>query len=627
VTAVLSVDMLSAGQGSSRIIEDVSFSLGAGSVTGLIGPNGAGKTTLIDALTGFATIFVGSVTLDGVALAGLPAHARQRHGLARTFQALELFDSLDVAENLAVVARPARAPSHLAASRPPTAPIAAASVDASADAVAEPLAEAGRPEAGRPDGGWSDGGWSDGTRPDSGRRSAGRRGGGRHGVEPWRPGVVDAGRLGLGSIAGRLPATLTHDERAAVAFGRALAGTPKVLLLDEPAAGLDPADRHELATRIRRVADGGVAVLLVDHDVQLVFDVCDHVLVLDSGRIVARGRPAQVRADPAVRAAYLGETDGPDGGLGVRPGDHSGRSGEPAGDATTPLARPGGGVRRVPPTPPMPSASPAPSEPPAPSAMPVPPELPAPSELAAPSELLVLDRVTSGYHEGPVLREVSLTVRAGEIVALLGANGAGKTTLIRTAAGQLPLSGGRIVVLGEPSRRGGASALARRGLAVVPQGRGALARLTVRENLALAAGRRHRGDIDRVLGWFPPLRDLLDRAAGELSGGERQRLALAVALVRRPRLLLVDELSFGLAPGVAPRLLELLRTIAAETSTGVLLVEQFVAIALRVADRGYVLDRGRIALSASAAELAARPDLVEATYLGDAPATPPTDQP
>jgi branched-chain amino acid transport system ATP-binding protein len=499
VTALLSVDMLAAGQGGTRIVDNVSFGLEAGSVTGLIGPNGAGKTTLIDALTGFATIFAGSVNLAGTALTELPAHERQRLGLARTFQALELFDSLAVAENIAVVARPAA-------------------------------------------------------------------------------GSMDAGRLGLTAIADRLPATLSHDERAAVSLGRALAATPKVLLLDEPAAGLDPADRRELAARIRRIAGRGVAVLLVDHDVQLVFDVCDRVLVLDGGRIVARGLPAQVRADPAVRAAYLGGTDGP----------------EPA-----------------PPTEPVsPAVSPSPRRPAtAASAMPV-----------AGSELLEFERVSSGYNEGPVLREVSLVVRAGEIVALLGANGAGKTTLIRTAAGLLPARAGRVGVFGEWARRPAPSTLARRGLAVVPQGRGALGRLTVRENLRLAAGRSHRGEIERVLGWFPALGGLLDRAAGELSGGERQRLALAVALVRRPRLLLVDELSFGLAPGVAPQLLELLRGIAAETSTGVLLVEQFAALALRVADRGYVLDRGRVALAAPAAELAARPDLIEASYLGQAPA-------
>ncbi|OAA22327.1 ABC transporter ATP-binding protein, partial [Frankia casuarinae] len=231
-------------------------------------------------------------------------------------------------------------------------------------------------------------------------------------------------------------------------------------------------------------------------------------------------------------------------------------------------------------------------------------------------DLLVLDRVTSGYDGVPVLRDVSLTVGAGEIVALLGANGAGKTTLIRTAAGLLTPSRGRVKVLDDRSRRAAPSTLARRGMAVVPQGRGSLGRLTVRENLRLAAGRRSSGEIGRVLDWFPVLRGLLDRSAGELSGGERQRLALAVALVRRPRLLLVDELSFGLAPGIAPQLLALLRTIALETSTGVLLVEQFVSLALQVADRGYVLDRGRIALSASAADLIAHPELIETAYLG-----------
>ncbi|WP_225438354.1 ATP-binding cassette domain-containing protein [Candidatus Frankia nodulisporulans] len=501
----LAVAALSAGQGRARIVEDVSFTLTAGGVTGLIGPNGAGKTTLIDALTGFAAIFSGEITLDGVPLVGLPPHARARHGLARTFQALELFDSLDVEENLAVVAAP------------------------------------------------------------SGSPSAGPR----------------AGEFGLAPIAGLLPATLTHDERAAVAVGRALAGGPGVLLLDEPAAGLDPADRADLAVRIRQIAGRGVAVLLVDHDLQLVFDVCDHVLVLDGGRIVTSGRPDVVRADPAVRAAYLGETT--------------------EAPAT--------------PAPATPASGPRPADvPPAPGT-----STPLGASTSADGtgeELLTLAAVTSGYHEGPVLRDVSLTVRAGEIVALLGANGAGKTTLIRTAAGQLPVSAGQLTLLGERVRRPVPSALARRGLAVVPQGRGALGRLTVRENLRMAAGRSHRGEIDRVLGWFPPLTGLLDRPAGELSGGERQRLALAVALVRRPRLLLVDELSFGLAPGVAPRLLELLRTIAAETSTGVLLVEQFAALALRVADRGYVLDRGRVALTASAAELIARPDLIEASYLG-----------
>ncbi|WP_248838829.1 ATP-binding cassette domain-containing protein [Frankia sp. AgKG'84/4] len=595
--------MLAAGQGRSRIVEDVSFRLEAGTVTGLIGPNGAGKTTLIDALTGFATIFAGSVNLGGADLTGLPAHERQRLGLARTFQALELFDSLEVAENLAVVARTGRGP---------TAPAAR---DASPPAA---HAAGGGHRRRPPSAPWSRFGPRSRSADPAGAPAAA---------------TPEVRRLGLTQIADRLPATLTHDERAAVALGRALVGAPKVLLLDEPAAGLDPADRHELAARVRGAAGRGIAVLLVDHDVQLVLDLCDQVLVLDSGRIVARGRPAQVRADPAVRAAYLGEPDAPSASASALSAAVQRSEAKPLEaqsleaqsleaesleaeslEAASLTAQPRESrpieVR-------LRATSPDPSDR---SAVPV-------ASAGRGGDLLVFEGVTSGYNEGPVLREVSLAVRAGEIVALLGANGAGKTTLIRTAAGLVPASSGRIALFGEWTRRVRPSVLARRGLAVVPQGRGALGRLTVRENLKLAAGRQHRGEIERVLAWFPPLGPLLDRAAGELSGGERQRLALAVALVRRPRLLLVDELSFGLAPGVAPTLLELLRTIAAETSTGVLLVEQFAAIALRVADRGYVLDRGRIALSATAAELAARPDLLEATYLGAAAPPPGADEP
>jgi branched-chain amino acid transport system ATP-binding protein len=204
----------------------------------------------------------------------------------------------------------------------------------------------------------------------------------------------------------------------------------------------------------------------------------------------------------------------------------------------------------------------------------------------------------------------------------------------------LPPSGGRITVLGAPTRRADPARLARRGVAVVAQGRGSLPGLTVRENLRLAAGRhlgrafvaldadrpatdRSADRIRRTLDWFPALRPLLDRRAGHLSGGERQQLALACALVRRPALLLVDEFSFGLAPGVAPPLLAVLRRAADTGGMAVLLVEQHAWLALSVADRGYVLNRGRVSLAGAAAELATRPELIEASYLGETPDTSP----
>lgn len=576
----LVVDGLTVRYGRVAVVEDVSFAVPTGAIIGLIGPNGAGKTTLIDAITGFiaGADRDGTILLDGTPIEDLPPHERFRRGLARTFQSLELFEDLSVAENLAVAG--GTTTDAMTAPGAVSLAVAATAGTASTGPIVLPPASTGPIAVGQALTG-----------------ALGRAGKGR-------PGGVD-----LAAVANRLPDTLTHDERAALAFGRALAGRPQVVLLDEPAAGLDAPGRAALSARLRGLAAGGIGVLLVDHDVELVFAVCDEVVVLDGGRVVAQGPPEQVRAHPAVRTAYLGA--GLDDGAAAPPRP---RQPLPAGD-TTP-AMPGSAAGR-----------------------------------SLPPPLLAVDRVTGRYggrHRGvlalagggvpagaPVVREVSLTVGAGEIVALLGPNGAGKTTLIRLIAGLLPPTAGTVTLLGGPTRRQRPDALARRGLAVVPQGHGSVPTLTVRENLRLAArhptpraatpgstsglGAARAGDrVDAVLDLFPALRELLGRPAGALSGGERQQLALALALVRRPALLLVDEFSFGLAPGIVPPLLDALRRVANETGLGVLLVEQHVSLALRVADRAYVLDRGRIALDADAAHLIAHPELIEASYLGEA---------
>jgi branched-chain amino acid transport system ATP-binding protein len=210
------------------------------------------------------------------------------------------------------------------------------------------------------------------------------------------------------------------------------------------------------------------------------------------------------------------------------------------------------------------------------------------------------------------VRDVSLHVCEGEVVALLGANGAGKTTLLSALAGLLRPSAGTLEVLGGGPAR--PERLARRGLTLLPQGRGLFLQLTARDNLRLV----RRSGWEDVLAAFPGLLPVLGRPAGQLSGGEQQQLALARALLARPRLLLVDELSMGLAPQVVDALLAALRRTADEDGTGVLLVEQHVPLALGVADRAYLLDRGRVALTGAAADLAAQPDVVAAGYLGRA---------
>jgi branched-chain amino acid transport system ATP-binding protein len=254
--------------------------------------------------------------------------------------------------------------------------------------------------------------------------------------------------------------------------------------------------------------------------------------------------------------------------------------------------------------------------------------MPAPASSGS-GHTLVLAGLAAGYREVPVVRDLNLEVRPGEVVALLGPNGAGKTTTLETIAGLNRPLAGTIELSGEPIGGKPAHLLARKSLALVPEGRALFPGLTVREHLKLAgrqagAGRpsgsgRPSGE-DELLEMLPELRKCLGRKAGLLSGGEQQMLAVGRALVTRPRLLLVDEMSLGLAPVIVERLLPILRRAADELGSSVLFVEQHVALALEVADRAYVLTHGRIALEGPAAELRGRRELLAASYLGESAA-------
>ena len=247
--------------------------------------------------------------------------------------------------------------------------------------------------------------------------------------------------------------------------------------------------------------------------------------------------------------------------------------------------------------------------------------MPAPATSASTSgHALVLTGLFAGYQDVPVVRELNLEVRPGEVVALLGPNGAGKTTTLETIAGlNRPISG-TVELSGQNIGGTPAHVLARRGLALVPEGRALFPGLTVREHLRLAGGRGARkghSHEEELLEMLPELRKCLGRKAGLLSGGEQQMLALGRALVTRPRLLLVDEMSLGLAPVVVERLLPILRRAADELGASVLFVEQHVALALEISDRAYILAHGRIRLEGAAAELRERRELLAASYLGE----------
>jgi len=246
VTALLTAEALRVTYGGVVAVNGVDLTVSEGRVVGLIGPNGAGKTSMIDALTGYHPPTGGRVGFAGEDITGMRPHLRARRGLGRTFQSIELFDDLTVTENALVASERA---SVLGALRDLLLPI----------------------------------------RPTS-----------RHDVE-WALGVC-----GLQDVTDRLPTELSHGRRKLVGVARTLAQRPRLVLLDEPAAGLDSDETLELGRRLRTMPQEGVTVLLVDHDMGLVLSVCDEVYVLDFGRLIAHGTPAEIRENAAVIAAYLG---------------------------------------------------------------------------------------------------------------------------------------------------------------------------------------------------------------------------------------------------------------------------------------------------------------------------------
>lgn len=233
-----------------------------------------------------------------------------------------------------------------------------------------------------------------------------------------------------------------------------------------------------------------------------------------------------------------------------------------------------------------------------------------------PEVVLEVESLSCGYNGLPAIRDIDLTVSAGEIVSILGSNGAGKTTTLLALAGLLPVLSGTVRALGEDVDRRRPHTVARRGVRLVPDDRGLFPSMTVREHLRLASTRPNRSREDAVLERFPALVPLRGRTVGLLSGGEQQMLAIAVALLADPKILMVDEMSLGLAPMVVDRILPSLRDLARDEGLAVLLVEQHVDLALAISDRALVLGQGRIVLEGDAKALASDRNRLEAAYFG-----------
>jgi branched-chain amino acid transport system ATP-binding protein len=492
--------------GGVQAVDDVSLDVAEGRIIGLIGPNGAGKTTLVNLITGYERPDEGTVHFGDVDITGRPPHVVAAAGAARTFQNIRLYRELTAVENVV-------AGGHLH------------------------------------------------RRDDTLRVVAGLPGGREHRRARERAAEDLLAQVGLdpAEFGRRQAGTLAYGDQRRVEIARALALRPRLLILDEPGAGMNAGEKDQLRELLAGLVVGGLSVLLIDHDMRFVMAACDHVAVLDFGRKIADGPPAEVARDPAVLASYLG-------------------------------SRAGQGARRA---------------------------LRAGAGGAGPG----LDVVDLTVAYGPVraVEGVSLTVADGEIVALLGANGAGKSTILNTLSGQVRAQSGRATIDGLELTAGRPSRIVAHGVVQVPEGREILAKLTVRENLELGAWtRRDRNQVNRDIGGleerFPILGQRRDLPAGQLSGGEQQILAIARSLVARPRLLLLDEPSLGLAPQLVDTIFDLISDIHAEGLT-VLLVEQNALRALNIAQRAYVIERGRVALSGPAADLRQDPALQHA-YLG-----------
>ena len=492
----LSVRNVSISFGGVHAVRSLDMNARPGEITSIIGPNGAGKTTALNLICGFYKPSSGSIQLGGEDVTRLTTYQRARVGIARTYQTSQLFGSMSVLDNILVALRRGQ----LSVST-----LFASDRDQGQLEIAESILAF----------------------------------------------VGYRGDLQQSTNA------LAHVDKRLVEIARALAVRPSLLALDEPAAGLDASDTAAIGVVLQKLAEIGITIILIEHDMELVMRTSGHVIVLDAGAKIAEGPPASIAKDPNVLKAYLGE------------------------DKSVDRAR----------------ARPLVSE---------------------PEMLLTTHELSSGYGAVNVLRKVDIQVGQGEVVAVLGANGAGKSTLMRALSGLNRPVQGEIRFLNSAIQKLDASRVAARGLVLVPEGRQVFPELSVLDNLRLGSFARHSVNIEeaieQMLNRFPALRKRRNQRAGLLSGGEQQMLAIARGLMGRPRLLMLDEPSLGLAPKLTEALYDLIADLRDEGTT-ILLVDQVATMALSVADRAYVLQSGSVRHTGAAGDIQNDPALARA-YLG-----------